>query len=305
MQRLERNSAGVIETDLVDKHGAPFDPPGGVTVKFRDGAGVDVVERAAAKPVDAPVGRWAVDVEPDDVTTLDDYTATFEFLEGAIERERVEAFRVVGRFYCTLADLREFGANKTLASSAEFPDRILRKYRTLAEELLEDETDMAFSPQARRLTLTGTGRSTLLLPIRYPSTLIGGTIDGEAITEPDLAFFHLRGHELLWENDLWPRTWGGVRLHVGHGLPAVPEDIREATMHIVRHRVESRSALDERAISRTTAEGTLRLSTAGKDGPTGLPFVDATIERYSGEDDDTALLESVQLTTPTTPDYAR
>jgi hypothetical protein len=280
MDRFEQKSSATLEL-TIRSAGALVDANGVVNVDVYDGAGVRIVEDAVAtKPADT-TGTYRFALQPSQLAVLDDYTAVWKYrlAAGGEVHERPRRFRVVGQFYCTIDELRNLGANKTLADPAEFPDRKLVNYRELAEELLEKETSLAFSPQARRLTLSGGGLEELPIALRDVRSVVGARVGGVALTASEIAAIVVRPGALV-RPVAWIAGTSNVELHVIRGMDEVPEDVREATMHIVRQRAESRTELDERALTLSNDAGTQRLAVAGRDGPTGIPFVDATIERW-------------------------
>lgn len=86
-----------------------------------------------------------------------------------------------------------------------------------------------------------------------------------------------------------PVPWAeGVRNLVWtykHGWSAVvPDDVKGIALEATRHRLVTQYGTvgaSDRATSMTTPEGTVKLSTAGIDGPFGLPDVDAVIKAYA------------------------
>ena len=280
MDRFEQKSSATLEL-TIRSAGALVDANGDVNVDAYDGAATKIVDDAVATKPAETTGTYRYALQPSQLSTLDDYTAVWKYRlsAGGEVHERPRRFRVVGQFYCTIDELRNFGANKTLADPIDFPDRKLVNYRELAEEVLEKETGLAFCPQGRRLTLSGRGIAELSIPMRDARSVLSVRVGGVALSAAELEAIVVRPASLV-RPVAWTAGTANVELHVIRGMDEVPEDVREATMHIVRQRAESRTELDERALTLSNDAGTQRLAVAGRDGPTGIPYVDATIERW-------------------------
>lgn len=292
MNRFELNTPSALRIEVRDATGALVDATGNdVSVAIVDGAGTEVVSNAAA--AHDGVGLYHVNLPAAVIGKLDVYRADVEYSLAGDTYTPSSYFRTIGRHYCTLADLRSFGQQKTLADPDEFPDELLIAKRDLAEELLEEETGKAFSPQAARFVVSGMGQVLLRVSATNLRRVVSASIDGVALTQTELDALMVFP-EVVRRDELWNDGVRNIALWIEYGMDEPPRDIRESTMHIVRDRTEDNTMLDERATSVTNAAGTQRIAVAGRDGPTGIPFVDATIDRYAPDEDE---LVSVKMTT--------
>jgi hypothetical protein len=183
---------------------------------------------------------------------------------------------VAGGVYAELAEIR---ALQGLEDTVAYPTAALESARAKAETLFEDETGMAWVPRYGRTAAVGDGTCVLLLEHYTPRVLTSVTIDGTAVA--DLTAFDLEAYGGL--------TWTGtftsearVVVEYSHGQDAPPEDLRHAALRYVRHLVlGAESVVDERALSITNQAGqTIQLATASQRRPTGLPDVDAILNRH-------------------------
>jgi hypothetical protein len=242
------------------------------------------VVTAAAAADAAGTGVYQYVLSPAQTAGLDDYRVEWKYAlaAGGPQNTKTAYFRVVGQTYATIDELRAF-SDGLFTDQVAYPTRTLVNYRDLAEELLERECGVAFSPQGRRLRMDGTGETLLPLPVRRARRVVSVTIDDTALDAGELAELKVYSSE-VYRPAGWPAAVGSrnVELHLEHGYDEPPEQIREATKWIVRDLAETPpSDLDTRAQAVTNDRGTQSLGVAGKDGPTGMPYVDAVIARFT------------------------
>ncbi len=232
------------------------------TLSIADGAGTEVYSGTPT----AAGGQLSASVPAASLATLDTYRATWAGDQGSW----VTYAEICGAYLFETADLKAFDSSLSAKTEAE-----LRGARTAAEIRFERACRLALVPRGRRISTAGEGSSRLQLPTKAPRAFLSGSIAGTSITAEELA-------------ELTPQDWGAVdrpsgklwtldaaiALHYEHGLDYPPEDAAKAAMILAREYLV-RSALSSRAVAEQTDVGFLRLSIAGRDGPTGLPDVDA------------------------------
>jgi hypothetical protein len=281
VDRFEQFGTGTLELTIRDG-GVLVESTAAVTVSIYDGTGALVVTNAATTHPSAGLYRYAVPAAV--LALLDGFRVEWKYAYGGEARTKWKRFMTVGSFYCTIDDLRNFGQNKTLASEIDFPPQLLIDKRELAEELLERECDTAFSPQGKRLVLGGNDRRILEVPLRDLRRVVSGRIDAVAMTGDQVGELVVYPTQIVRPSS-WPGGMRNVELYIERGWDEPPEDIKEATMMIVRDRVEQKDLSDERATSLTNDQGTMRIQQPDEDHPTGIPYVDSVIRRYAEDDE--------------------
>jgi hypothetical protein len=157
----------------------------------------------------------------------------------------------------------------------------VRTIRESVEERFEQVTGVSFRPAGRQIRLDGDGTQTLILPDLYPREIISASIGGTALTAGEISDLIIYDAGILARPDgsVWTAGKGNIKIHYTYGLDAPPEPIVDAALTYARALL-TRSATSDRAVSQSTDVGTFRLATAGRDGPTGYPEVDAILEQF-------------------------
>lgn len=213
-------------------------------------------------------------------------TATWS---GATQTAVTEA-EVVGGFYVTLAEIR---AQKNLSSTSKFTTAELEDAREWFETLAEDHCGCGFVPRFARLTLDGTGCSRLRLgeprqslsgrrpfPLRR---VLAATIDGAVATVTNWDVYP--GGVVDTQDAASTFTLGrrNIILDVEYGYDRPPRDLRVAALTAIRSRLLTDEAglVADRATSITNEFGNVLLSQPGTARPTGIPDVDAVLNRLN------------------------
>jgi len=232
------------------------------TLSIADGAGTEVYSSQPA----AANGQLSASVPAASLPALDTYRATWAGDQGSW----VTYVEICGAYLFETADLKAFDSSLAAKSEDE-----LRAARTAAEIRFERACRLALVPRGRRISTTGEGSARLRLPTKAPRSFLSGSIAGTALTAEELAELTAQGWGAVDRpsGKLWP-LGSEIVLHLEHGLDYPPEDAARAAMILAREYLV-RSALSSRAVAEQTDVGFLRLSIAGRDGPTGLPDVDA------------------------------
>lgn len=286
MDRLLRNAKGTIRLELRDENGDLQDPDGNAAlVRVYDSAGAEMAgspftaTRASQGIYDA-----ALPAANAIMATLDTYDAVWSVTIATQATSFRTSFEVIGKFIFSLAELRAFDPD--LASTTKFPFEKLSAAREVAEETIEKLCGVAFRPRGRRATLDGSGSATLLLPDLYPTKLVSASIDAGSgavvMSAADLAdvVVYSWGALARKTRGIWTEGARNVTVFYEYGLADPPEPVRRAAMMLARAALIPGAAPD-RATGVSSEAGDFRLTTANREGPTGIPEVDAVIEQYS------------------------
>ncbi|MGH2663680.1 MAG: hypothetical protein ACRDH8_12940 [Actinomycetota bacterium] len=290
MERLLRAQAGEISLIVEDADGdqVPATGPGGAglpSVAVVDSAGAPVAGSPFASLLrGGTTGTYDAQIPPGATAVLDEYEATWTFRSQGITVDETERrrFKVVGAHLFTVAQLR--ATDPELASSTNYPGRVVIRARDHVEERFEEITGIAFTPQGRRVSLQGSGNQLLTLPDLYASRVVSAVIDGVALGAPALADITIHPAGFLERKTLgaWVSGPGlNTTVFYEYGLTSPPDPIVRGGLLLARHLLLRKALENERATAVFTDIGGYRLSIAGREGPTGLPEVDAVLAEYA------------------------
>lgn len=290
MERLLRAQTGEISLVVEDADGdqVPATGPDGTglpQVAVTDSAGVGVAGSPFASALRAgTAGTYDAQFTPAATAVMDLYDAAWSFRSqgaGAAESERRQ-FKVVDAHLFTVAQLR--GSDPVFEDAGEYPGRTIIRARDLVEERFEEITGIAFTPQARRVTLQGSGGRLLAVPDLYASRIVAASIDGVALTAPQLADITIHPAGFLERRTLGGWAFGtglNVTVFYEYGMASPPAPVVRAGLLLARHLLLRKALENERATAVFTDIGGYRLSIAGREGPTGLPEVDSVLAEYT------------------------
>lgn len=282
MDRILRDTQSTIKLQLQNAaEEATNADTGPVSAAITDSAGIAVTGSpfiAPHPPTDT--GNYEVVLSPTVTAILDVYDALWSAAVGGAAQKFRSSFEVVGGFIVSLSEIR--AVDDKLQDTAKWTREKVATAREHAEDLFEEQCGVAFRPKGRRFVFDGTGRADVLLPDLYPTRIVAGSIDGVALTSTQLADLRVHPSGVLVRDTLgyWTRGDRNNSILYEYGMKEAPQDVKWACARLAVHYLMS-SPMPDRAISQSTDTGTVRYATAGKDGPTGLPEVDAVIERWS------------------------
>lgn len=277
MDRILRSSGGAVSVTLYDSSGAPANPPAGaISATVRDSAGAQI--GGSPFPVTNPpattgVLTFALPV----VSALDVYDVTWTLPDAST---RLTQFEIVGGYLFTIAQLRAFDSQ--LADATKYPATMIRDVREEITDRFEQVARVSFVPRGRRQVHSGDGSSTLILDDMAVSALVSVEIDGVALAAPELANVHADEiGVLVYDGGIFPRGIRNVRVLYEHGFRTTPGPVVRAGMKLAKHLLlDLHADRSERATAVITEVGGYRLSIAGRDGPTGIPDVDAVLAQF-------------------------
>ena len=275
-KRVRIDTPATLSATFYDSDGESAVDPGTVTVTITRSDGSAVVTGAATSGSGAAARTYSLAAQ----TRLDHLTVVWS---GSLGGRRVTtAVEVVGAFYAELGEIRALDA---LSNTSNYPTAKLERARNQAEDAFEDVTGVAWVRRHARELLDGTGVPRLTLGHQEPRSLIAVSIDGAAAA--DLTAFRLYPFSVVERTAgaTWPKEAAGggqnVVVEYTHGFDEPPADLREAFLVYVRDRLlMGNSRIPDRASLMSTDFGTFSLVTAGGQRYTGLPDVDAVLQRY-------------------------
>lgn len=277
MQRVLRDAPRTLQLELTDADGTLVTDATAATLAVSDIAGVALTgspftctgRETGSLEATLPAAATAVLGLYDLLWTIERPSGT-ELRRGQIE--------VVGGHTYDIAEIRARYAE--WSDPEAMPASRLRRNRDAVEDLFERYTRPAMYPRARTVVLDGDGCSVLFLPDMYVHAITSATVGGVALDGGELDALSIDASGIVRRaTGAW--TWGhqNISTTYEHGLRQVPEDIHDAAVALARATL-TQPATPDRATSISTDSGSFRLTIAGKDGPSGLPIVDAVLERW-------------------------
>ena len=221
-------------------------------------------------------GRYTATIPPGHpaAAQLGDILIRWTGLLAAAAWLRSTPVEVIGGWPFTVADVR--AANHDLDDTTRYPNALIAAARAAAVDRAEQISKVAWTPRRRRVTVEpAAGHRRLLLPDVEATDLIAVTVDGvaEDLTEITLQPWGALDHPTGWH--------GRVVADYLHGYRACPAPVVDAIIDLtIRAVVGMGSRVPERATSVSTDVGTFRITLPGRDGPTGIPDIDAVLTQY-------------------------
>jgi hypothetical protein len=282
MEEVLRSTSQPIDLTIRDKNEILLDPDGNlVNALVKDSAGTTVIASSAATRISA--GLYRITVDQTVTNMLDTYTIEWSATISSKANKYITEFEVVGKFFFTVKNLRD--SHPDLADTTVYSTQALTDAREFAEELFENECGVAFRPRGRRATLDGSGTKEIFPDDRELRKLVSASIGGTVFAQAEIDDVAVYPNKLLRKlKGFWTAGDKNVVLLYEHGLDAPPEPVRREAIVLARSRLIQnlgKAPIDSRVISVSTDDGTYRLAQAGRDGPTGIPSVDAVLEQFS------------------------
>lgn len=185
---------------------------------------------------------------------------------------------VVGGYLFSLAEARSM---RPLDDTVKYPASAVVAARLLAESALEDACNVAFVPRYQRERVNGSGTASVFLRRARPTRVITATIDGTALTAPQIAAVDVTPDGCAYRPDGWPAGRRNITLGYEHGYPACPARVARAALLLAkRYLVES--PVNDRATSLVNDDGTTQyLVTAGtRSAVFDIPEANAVVQQY-------------------------
>jgi hypothetical protein len=192
-----------------------------------------------------------------------------------------DVIEVVGGFFLGLGDIRE-KIDPVFKDTTRYATQDLIDRRVEVEDEFERICGQAFVPRFERETLSGP-EYCRPLKLRWPRLrrVLSVKVGGTAFAASTVNAFGADPLGLLRYDGGWRWGVGNIVVEYEHGLDRPPADIvRAFKLRMKSFLLTSRSPLPDRAERIATTEvGLVTLATAGKE-QTGIPEVDAALERW-------------------------
>lgn len=252
-----------------DTTGEAIPPDGPVQATVVDALGVNHGTVQAQVLED---GSAQVDLPSDAVAEVGRLTLTWT--GGAYPLETT--VEVAGAAYATLGQLRR----RRTIGDPRFPDWQLLAALRVAEATVESYCGTAFVPRFAQAQVDGC--DWLVLPDLYVTRVLAATVGGPAGDPLDVSGWLVAPGGVVYPQvGQVPEGTQNVLVSYVQGWPNPPADLSQAVLSIVEELlVGSLNGLPDRATALTTDGVTYAIAQAGPNRPTGLPAVDATLNRY-------------------------
>lgn len=280
-QTVLARAAATIRWASVDQDGSPADPGGTVTVDVARSDGSTVITSGATSTVPSSYEYTATLTAAQVGAQPDQLTATWKTGSTVLATTSID---VAGGAYFTVTEARAHDPN--LADAAKYPTSRIAAVRRVVERECELICGVAFVPRWRIVTIDGGGDRDLPLPFAMARSVRTATIDGTALTAPELAALVVDGQaRAVWRPDgsTWPYGRRNIVLGVEHGHTSPPPDLVEATLWRAYDLLQTPLRVRDldRAMRMTVPTGTTYDLAKPSALTTGLPGVDAVYARYS------------------------
>lgn len=255
-----------------DHDGSPKAPDSTPTVAVADGAGTAVTGLGSVTAEADATGVYTVTIPAR--TQADILKVTWTATIGGATWTEVDYIDVVVTRLLSIRDFREQDAELTTVER----DRLARVVESVEDELAGILPYPPFIRSIRTTMTVGTtvpAATTVVAPFGpvYELYFISGDTVG-SVTVGDLTAI---GWLLTYPNSAaWPA--GTYTIHAAYGQ-APGADLKAAAVKLARYRSRE-TTIPERASIVNTPSGTIQLLTPGGRFPTGLPEVDAVLNRY-------------------------
>jgi hypothetical protein len=190
--------------------------------------------------------------------------------------------------YTTLAIVR---AMEGMSDSAVFTDATIEAAILEAVILIDDYTGTSWESDTWSITVDGTNTNRLSLEdpfngqrrILFPRSITSVTVDGVSEIAESASWGLFPEGFIIRDSGTFTYTKPGRNIVIA-GTAAVtltvPVDIALVARTLARqYTLDTVSRVDDRAVMMTTEVGTIRLSQPGKRWPTGMPQLDAILNR--------------------------
>lgn len=281
-QQIVSGVTSTLEWWNLDENGEGVDASGTVTVGITRADGTELVAAGAATIEDTDpdnVGRYTYTLDGTDSTALDMLTVTWSVGGTEVATTSVE---VVGRFLFTVREAR--ASHSKLEDSDKYPTADIVRYRAITESELNWICDRSFVPRFARLTLDGTGDTTLRVPYNDLRAVSAVTVDDTAYSAGEVAELKVYQHQRIEQvtGNVWPLDQENVVIAFSYGLDRPFPDLKEAALERFRELLWAKTTgIPRNATSVQDGNGNPIPLAAPKDFETGNRMVDSVYRRRS------------------------
>lgn len=190
--------------------------------------------------------------------------------------------------YTDLATVRSM---EGMADSVVFTDEIINNAMNEADLLIDDYTGTSWTAKAWSMTVSGSASRRLTLEdpfngqrrVLFPRSITAVTVDGTSQLAASSSWALFPEGFVLKDSGIFEYTAPGMNVVIAGtagASTAAPVDIQLVARTLARqYALDTVSRVDDRAVMMTTEVGTIRLSQPGKRWPTGMPQLDAILNR--------------------------
>ncbi len=276
LQRILAGSVDpVLRVVLYDQDGEPA-TAGTITVAVERIDGTEVLPAGSAATA-GETGAYTAQLTTDHAAYTDVLKATWTNAAGDVRA--VTYHRIVGGFLVNRAELR---TRDGLGDATEFDNSLLDAARFAIEDLVEDRSDVAWTPRYDVETvLVERDTGTIVLKHRPVRSIRWITIDGVTQTVSDFDVNLETGVIKMW-GDYFVYA-SVVEIGVEHGFDAPPADLKRAILTAARDVLladTNRIALRARQVSGGDGS-TIDMGWAGPGHPTGIGLVDEALAAHN------------------------
>ena len=126
------------------------------------------------------------------------------------------------------------------------------------------------------IVVGGPGAGYAPVSVISASDASGAVTLSEITPDPDGGF----DRSTTWSSGYSPSVPWPIELEYAYGVEPIPADIRDAALRVARYELVVSDVTDRLVSFADPNVGTVRLSQPGRWSPTGIPVVDATLNRY-------------------------
>lgn len=247
-----------------------------VAVTVKDAAGVTLSSGNATN--EPGVGIYSYAIPSVAVPTILTVTWTGTFTGNA--QTVTQRYEVVETHLFSTSDLRQMDGLESLVT---FPTQQLVDTRDEVTDLFNAYCHTAWGETYAEEIVGGDGTSTMILSKLPARSIVSVTAYGVPLVTTGWTI-GLDGELAVLSTSSYKFTSGRQNYVVRYtyGMPYVPGDLRRAALRTARHwLLMGESSIPDRARMMTTQWGSFQLTTATEDFPTGIPEVDAVLNRYN------------------------
>lgn len=287
VQRILRGAAATLTYVHEDANGVQSTPASAPTVGVTRSDGTVLIAAGTASTTVSP-GVYSVALTAAQTATLDELTATWT-IGGVTAAARTTTHLIVGGFMFSIADLRAFEPG--LEDELNYPATAVIAARCAVEDEVEWICDRSFVPKYERVTINGTGDTTVLTGVPDIRTVRSLRVYSAPGSSSYTSFTAGQLAQLTWtadgelrrnDSDVFDVGFGTVVVELEHWYQ-LTDDMRNAALlrcaSILR---EPNSAVPDRATRYQRDDGWEFDLTGGDDEfTTGIPDVDRVYGRRS------------------------
>ena len=270
---LRNSGAKLTVTFYID--GTATDADGAVTVTVTDAAG-NALATGATATSETATGEysWVLSPQADLKKLTLDWTGDFSTVTMSV-RTYAE---VIGQHLFSINEARTFRKDK-LADDTKYLTEDIIDIREEITDFFEKYCYVSFVPKYGQVTLDGDNNEVIYLKKAKVSSLLSVTEDDVSLTLSDINVWE--DGRLKKESGTWNSGDRNIVVEFEHGYDRPPGMIVRAALVLLQSFMLGSDVVD-RKITLTDDTGVYRLSFPDqqRERPTGIPFVDATLNEF-------------------------